>query len=420
MTQNSLFVKVTLLFLTAIFFLSFIAYDVIKQNAVRLETLTVKRYIQIASSVKKNILEEDFEELEKELNASSLELICVGKECEIDPARLKLIGAVTKNFDTIEIYKEDDGHTFIRLDLLGRQVVIKDNISRQGFFERHGVLLLFSGAIVSIVLLYLVVMNLFSPIRRLKQRMEDFAGGDLTARAGLSCEGEIGELACEFNTVADKMEKLLQEKEELLNDKEELLANISHELRTPIMKIRLALGFIDGSKYKESIQKAVESMDSLTTMLLQNEEMSFAALKKERIKMSELYKKTLSLMPDNSDTIEVIKDDFEIEIDVRYFTMVLKNLLENAIKYSNDKKAVFEAANSKMSVISMGDPLEKELSYYVGAFTKGDKARLSGGYGLGLSIVAKILHKHDLELSYLHENGKNRFFVDFAKETAVL
>ena len=72
------------------------------------------------------------------------------------------------------------------------------------------------------------------------------------------------------------------------------------------MKIRLALGFIDGSKYKESIQKAVESMDSLTTMLLQNEEMSFAALKKERIKMSELYKKTLSLMPDNSDTIEVI------------------------------------------------------------------------------------------------------------------
>jgi hypothetical protein len=66
MTQNSLFVKVTLLFLTAIFFLSFIAYDVIKQNAVRLETLTVKRYIQIASSVKKNILEEDFEELEKE------------------------------------------------------------------------------------------------------------------------------------------------------------------------------------------------------------------------------------------------------------------------------------------------------------------------------------------------------------------
>ena len=127
-----------------------------------------------------------------------MELICVGKECEIDPARLKLIGAVTKNFDTIEIYKEDDGHTFIRLDLLGRQVVIKDNISRQGFFERHGVLLLFSGAIVSIVLLYLVVMNLFSPIRRLKQRMEDFAGGDLTARAGLSCEGEIGELACEF------------------------------------------------------------------------------------------------------------------------------------------------------------------------------------------------------------------------------
>lgn len=418
MSQNSLFVKVTLLFLTAIFFLSFIAYDVIKQNAVRLETLTTKRYIQLASSIKKNIIEDDVEELEKELGTNSLELICFSDACDVNLTAMKLVGAVTRNFDTVEIYKDEEGHSFIRISVLGRQLVIKDNLLRQGFFERHGVLLLFTGAIISNVLLYLVVMNLFSPIRRLKARMEDFAAGDLSARARISSEGEIGELAAEFNAVADKMEALLKEKEELLVDKEELLANISHELRTPIMKIKLALGFIDASKYKESIQKAVESMDSLTTMLLENEELSFGTLKIETVSTADLYMKTVAAMADNAECKNISEQIFDVDVDVRYFTMALKNLLENAIKYSDDKTAIFEAKNGVLSVLSRGDKLEKDISYYIGAFTKGDKARLSGGYGLGLSIVSKILRKHSLELEYVHEDGLNRFFIDFNKRGA--
>lgn len=420
MSQNSLFVKVTLLFLTAIFFLSFIAYDVIKQNALRLETLTTKRYIQLASSIKKNIVEDDVEELEKELGTNSLELICFSDACDVNLTAMKLVGAVTRNFDTIEIYKDEEGRSFIRISVLGRQLVIKDNLLRQGFFERHGVLLLFTGAIISNVLLYLVVMNLFSPIRRLKARMEDFAAGDLSVRAKISSEGEIGELAAEFNAVADKMEALLKEKEELLADKEELLANISHELRTPIMKIKLALGFIDASKYKESIQKAVESMDSLTTMLLENEELSFGTLKIERINTNELYMNTVAAMADNTECKNISEQIFDVDVDVRYFTMALKNLLENAIKYSDDKTAIFEAKDGVISVLSKGDKLEKDISYYIGAFTKGDKARLSGGYGLGLSIVSKILRKHGLELDYSYDDaqGLNRFFIDFNKKNA--
>jgi two-component system OmpR family sensor kinase len=331
---------------------------------------------------------------------------------------MKLVGAVTRNFDTVEIYKDEESHIFIRIGILGRQLVIKDNLLRQGFFERHGVLLLFTGAIVSNVLLYLVVMNLFSPIRRLKARMEDFGRGDLSARAKVSDDGEIGELATQFNTVADKMQALLKEKEELLVDKEELLANISHELRTPIMKIKLALGFVESSKYKESIQRAIESMDSLTTMLLQNEEMSFSSLKIERLKISDLYNRTVWSMPDNAECVDISSDDFEVDVDVRYFTMALKNLLENAIKYSDDKTAVFEAKNGVVSVLNKGGKLEKDISYYLGAFTKGDQARLSGGYGLGLSIVSKIIKKHSLELEYSYEDGLNRFFIDFNKKSA--
>jgi len=418
MNQNSLFAKVTLLFLTAIFFLSFIAYDVIKQNAVRLETLTTKRYIQLASAIKKNIIEEDVEEIERELKTNSLELLCFSGQCDVNLTAMQLVGAVTRNFDTVEIYKDEEAHTFIRIGVLGRQLIIKDNLLRQGFFERNGVLLLFTGAIISNVLLYLVVMNLFSPIRRLKARMEDFGRGDLSARAKVSDDGEIGELAGQFNAVADNMQTLLKEKEELLLDKEELLANISHELRTPIMKIKLALGFVDASKYKESIQRAVESMDSLTTMLLQNEEMSFSSLKIETQKISELYKKTLSSMADNAECKDVGTEDFEVEVDVRYFTMALKNLLENAIKYSSDKTALFEAKDGVVTVSNVGEKLEKDISYYLGAFTKGDKARLSGGYGLGLSIVSKILKKHSLELEYSYEDGLNRFFIDFNKKNA--
>lgn len=415
MNQGSLFVKVTLLFLTAIFFLSFIAYDVIRQNAVRLETLTAKRYMQLASAIKKNIIEEDMEGLDRELKSNSLKLLCFSEQCEVNLSQMKLVGAVTRNFDSVEIYKDEESHTFIRIGVLGRQIVIQDVLSRQSFFERHGVLLFFMGAIISNVLLYLVVMKLFSPIKRLKAKMAEFERGDLGARADVSDEGEIGELAREFNSVADKTQALLAEKEQLLTDKEELLANISHELRTPIMKIKLALGLMEPSKYKDNIQRAVDSMDTLTTMLLQNEEVGFSAIRKETQKISDLYKKTLLSMPDNSDCRDISIDDFEVSVDTRYFTMALKNLLENAIKYSTDKTATFEAKNGVAAVYSRGDRLEKDITYYIGAFTKGDKARLSGGYGLGLSIVSKILRKHSLELEYSHEFGLNKFFIDFNK-----
>ncbi len=159
-------------------------------------------------------------------------------------------------------------------------------------------------------------------------------------------------------------------------------------------------------------------MDSLTTMLLQNEEMSFSTLKTETQSVLELYKKTISSMADNAECIDAGSEDFEVAVDVRYFTMALKNLLENAIKYSPDKTAIFEAKEGVISVSNKGDKLQKDISYYLGAFTKGDEARLSGGYGLGLSIVSKILRKHGLELGYTYDEaeGLNRFFIDFNKK----
>ena len=122
-------------------------------------------------------------------------------------------------------------------------------------------------------------------------------------------------------------------------------------------------------------------------------------------------------MADNAECKDISVDDFDVSVDTRYFVMVLKNLLENAIKYSVDKTAIFEAKDGVISVYSRGEKLEKDISYYINAFTKGDQARLSGGYGLGLSIVAKILKKHSLELEYSHSDGLNSFFIDFKKCT---
>ena len=89
----------------------------------------------------------------------------------------------------------------------------------------------------------------------------------------------------------------------------------------------------------------------------------------------------------------------------------LKNLIDNAIKFSTNKKAIIEANKSFIKVISQGEPLKNELSFYTDAFYQEDKR--SSGFGLGLYIVKAIVNLHKFSLDYEYVDGKNCFIIKF-------
>lgn len=100
-----------------------------------------------------------------------------------------------------------------------------------------------------------------------------------------------------------------------------------------------------------------------------------------------------------------------MDADLGYLSIALKNLIDNALKYSVQKPIYITAEDNKISVSGKGEELHKPLEFLCEAFTQGDNSRNQTGYGLGLSLVKRILDKHHFGLSYTHEDGFNIFTI---------
>ena len=101
-----------------------------------------------------------------------------------------------------------------------------------------------------------------------------------------------------------------------------------------------------------------------------------------------------------------IEKDYSVEVDFELFTLVIKNLLDNGIKYSTDKHIIVVISENKLEIINHAEALNEPLENYFKPFHTSKK-----GLGLGLYIVKSILDIHQMELHYRHEDGENIFTV---------
>jgi two-component system OmpR family sensor kinase len=97
----------------------------------------------------------------------------------------------------------------------------------------------------------------------------------------------------------------------------------------------------------------------------------------------------------------------KVVVDYRLFVTAVKNLIDNAIKYSPEKKMSIFIQNEEIFFVNLGEPLKKSLSYYIEPFTKDQPTKDS--FGLGLYIVDAILREHDYVLAYERRDTLNCF-----------
>ena len=110
--------------------------------------------------------------------------------------------------------------------------------------------------------------------------------------------------------------------------------------------------------------------------------------------------------------IEIV-EDFKINADLYYLSTALKNLIDNALKYAISYPIVIQANKNEISISNKGKELSKELEYYLKPFTQELSQR--DGFGLGLSIVKKVIDKHNFQLNYVYENESNIFKIYLLK-----
>jgi two-component system OmpR family sensor kinase len=146
----------------------------------------------------------------------------------------------------------------------------------------------------------------------------------------------------------------------------------------------------------------VEKLTSKNTMIYKEENL-----------FSNIYNRTLEIMLVNPNNIEAQIIDFSFKVDNSMMPIALKNLIDNAIKFSSNKKAIINANENKIEIVSLGEQLKHELSYYTEAFSQEEKR--SDGFGLGLYIVKTIVNLHGFKLEYKYEDAKNYFIINMMK-----
>jgi signal transduction histidine kinase len=261
-----------------------------------------------------------------------------------------------------------------------------------------------------------------APIERLTAAVRRLGEGDLSARAGLCGRGEVGDLGRAFDEMAGRLERLVRAERELL-------ANVSHELRTPLARIRVALELAAegdrerAQRYLREIGADLTELERMVADVLQAARLDQAAgdlpLRREPVELSALLGEAASrfreLHPARTLELEVAPGAGRLEADPALLRRALGNLLDNAAKYSGEATAVrlsarADAGGVALEVRDHGIGIDAaDLPRLFTPFFRTDRSRTrgTGGVGLGLALVKRIVEAHGgtVEVESVPEQG---------------
>jgi signal transduction histidine kinase len=266
-----------------------------------------------------------------------------------------------------------------------------------------------SPGIIFVFLFFLILIlsgthffmgKILKPVRWLTEGAQQIGDGNFDYRIPVHQHDELGRLSRAFNDMTQKIK-------EMIHARDQLLLDVSHELRSPITRMKLALEFLPTSKEKKNIQDDISEMETMITEILESERFKngHGKLDLKQHDISQLISEVAENYKDTPPGVRLknIPKTTNLKIDYDRIRIVLKNIIENAIKYSTpESKAVEiflkqEDQNIIVQIKDNGPGIpEEHISYLFEPFYRVDKSRSkkTGGYGLGLSLCKKIIEAH--------------------------
>lgn len=273
-----------------------------------------------------------------------------------------------------------------------------------GFFLALGV----------IVTTYMSTIKSFTPLRKLSTNIRKFASGDLEVEYKSDQKDEIAEVANEFDKAVKKIRHLILSRQLFLRA-------IMHELKTPIGKGRIVSEMVSDELQKKRLISIFERLDLLINEFSKIEQFvsqsytldvkpyPIHCLLDQSIDMLMLditrIKKSVHVDINNED--EIVEADFDL------MCLAIKNLLDNALKYSSDNQAHISNITNGLRFSNRGEKLAYSIEHYYNAFIH-DKD--SQGLGLGLYIIRNIIEYHGYTLVYSYQENMHCFDVLWKKD----
>ncbi|MGC3871849.1 ATP-binding protein [Halomonas sp. GXIMD04776] len=279
-------------------------------------------------------------------------------------------------------------------------------------FDTMPLILTLGLVLVSLIVLagaiYLIVRGVETRMTRLEKAATRIAGGYLDTRVKVESSDFMGRLGMAFNGMAAQVQSLLRAQQEMIRA-------VSHELRTPVARIRFAAQMVEDMTEQEAVRRQLKGIDGdieeldqlideiLTYARLGSDNASSVSIDADSIECRAMAQRVVealsSLHPDIR--IEVAPgEEIEVIAEPRYLQRALQNLVANAcrhaesrvlIRLTQDARAVRLDVEDDGPGVPEGDRMDIFKPF---ARLDNSRARRSGGYGLGLSIVQKVMLWH--------------------------
>jgi len=431
MNKNSLFFTITIFFIVLIItahLIVYIGYNITKQQQI---DLLVTKYMKTFHQIERKLFKGkrpppppahlinknensfiypfrpppppehkkiDIKSFEKELKNYDLSL------SNIEISILEKYGTLLSKERDWKLF-EYKGYNYFFRQTPFSSFIIKDNMKLDKKTEHIIILTILFN--ILFMAFYIFLIKKLKPLHSLKNNISKFSKGDLNIDTSCSGKDEISAVSNEFNNAITQIRTLTQSRNLFLR-------NIMHELKTPITKGLLIANMMKEDNSKKSLEKLFFRLEYLINEFAKIEKFTSnnISINPKEYRVIDIIDEALDiLLLDSWDINLEVNCNKKLNVDFEMFSLVIKNLIDNAIKYSDTKPKVAIYENH-IDISSIGNKLEKPIDSYNKPFNRKYETSQKG-LGLGLYIVKNILDIHNLNLEYKYENKTNIFRINY-------
>lgn len=358
-------------------------------------------------------LPEDFEPIDLESISQNIGVhFALYRQGQIEYTSKTSPQTIWKTFATHRLHESQEWHSFSNrlagkwafergqffviipypeFELWGHYAFNRKSESFKGGWVLFGITILF-------LLSFWVVSRLLRPIQTLQSQAQHFAKGELNSRVQVHGQSDLDQLSETFNQMAEQIENRLQRERALFGA-------MSHELRTPLARLRVAIAMVDTSLQPIMLRAVFRMEELIETLLLReksNGQLTTESLANLNDQVPQWLKEDLSFSDEQ--LIVNISPELVIQTDRFALRLVIKNLVENALKYGQGKpvyltiKQTNDATGFSLMVEDSGQGMSQTtLQHIFEPFFRADEVRnlQTSGTGLGLYLVQAFAHQLD-------------------------
>jgi signal transduction histidine kinase len=266
-----------------------------------------------------------------------------------------------------------------------------------GFFWTLGLV-----AVAVALAIYPIVRRLTHRLEALQRNVERWGNGDLSVRMATGGRDEVGFLATGFNKAAEQIETLVKTREDLLASQKSLLANASHELRSPLTRIRMGLELMGNNTSptaRSEISRNIGELDQLIDEILLASRLDAKEADLGTVEPVDLVGLAAEECARTQATLDVEVTAVLVPGVAKLLRRVVRNLLENARRYGAGEVTLLIRSGAGFATVEVCDrgpgvPEALQQRIFEPFYRLPGASEREGGVGLGLALVKSITLRH--------------------------